>query len=287
MHICYSMRQTTNVLRKEYSANTVLVVRLLWGRSRGCAMDWDELAVTDEGLEGEGFRDRGWRGWVGMRAWVGGWWCHQSRAGGNLLPRGIIGGLGNLNISSLSHLSSSPVLKKWIISIEKAGESIFVLLQKFPQSLIPLSTERVQFLSKHISRRTAFDHIILPIHFQHISIHCDTFQNWEKLHFTILFCNSLRVYFIAVDFALFNRWSISPNTRKFCQRLLMCEFSTDWQQCLEKVVTVNTSLLPFKVRPTPAHAIVKRNRWFNGFSKAKKLAVVRQMCSEGLGKDDC
>ena len=105
------MRQTTNVLRKEYSANTVLVVRLLWGRSRGCAMDWDELAVTDEGLEGEGFRDRGWRGWVGMRAWVGGWWCHQSRAGGNHLPRGIIGGLGNLNISSLSHLPSSPVLK--------------------------------------------------------------------------------------------------------------------------------------------------------------------------------
>ena len=59
MHICYSMRQTTNVLRKEYSANTVLVVRLLWRRSRGCAMDWDELAVTDEGLEGEGSRDRG------------------------------------------------------------------------------------------------------------------------------------------------------------------------------------------------------------------------------------
>ena len=36
------MRQTTNVFRKECSANTVLVVRLLWGRSRGCAMDWDE-----------------------------------------------------------------------------------------------------------------------------------------------------------------------------------------------------------------------------------------------------
>ena len=55
MYICYSMRQMCT----EYSANTVFVVRLLWGRSRGLAMDWDELAVTDEGLEGEGSRDRG------------------------------------------------------------------------------------------------------------------------------------------------------------------------------------------------------------------------------------
>ena len=53
------LQYETNFVRKEFSANTVLVVRLLWGRSRGCAMDWDELAVTDEGLEGEGFRDRG------------------------------------------------------------------------------------------------------------------------------------------------------------------------------------------------------------------------------------
>ena len=59
MHMSYMLQHETNVLRKEYSANTVIVVRLLWGRSRGCAMDWDELAVTDRGLEGEGFRDRG------------------------------------------------------------------------------------------------------------------------------------------------------------------------------------------------------------------------------------
>ena len=50
------LQYETNFVRKEFSANTVLVVRLLWGRSRGCEMDWDELAVTDEGLEG--FRDR-------------------------------------------------------------------------------------------------------------------------------------------------------------------------------------------------------------------------------------
>ena len=53
------LQHETSVLRKEYSAKTMLVVRLLSGRSIGCAMDWDELTVTDEGLEGEGFRDRG------------------------------------------------------------------------------------------------------------------------------------------------------------------------------------------------------------------------------------
>ena len=55
----HMLQHETNVLRKEYSVNTVSLVRLLWRRSRGCAMDWDELAVTDEGLEGVGFRDRG------------------------------------------------------------------------------------------------------------------------------------------------------------------------------------------------------------------------------------
>ena len=109
---------------------------------------------------------------------LGGWLVMPPIKGrGNLLPSGIIGGFGNLKISSLSHLSSFPVLNQVKRSIEKAGESIFVLLQKFPQSLILLSTERVQFLSKHFSRRTAFDYIILPIHFQHISINFDTFQN--------------------------------------------------------------------------------------------------------------
>ena len=60
---------------------------------------------------------------------LGGWLVMPPIKGrGNHLPRGIIGGLGNLNISSLSHLSSFPVLNKIIRSIEKAGESIFVLL---------------------------------------------------------------------------------------------------------------------------------------------------------------
>ena len=155
-----------------------------------------EYSVSGQTALGEVKRMCNGLGWVGGHGWgtwgwgiqgqrvkrlggdegLGGWLVMPPIKGrGNHLPRGIIGGLGNLNISSLSHLSSSPVLKKWIErDIEKAGESIFVLLQKFPQSLIPLSTERVQFLSKHISRRTAFDHIILPIHFQHISIHFDT-----------------------------------------------------------------------------------------------------------------
>ena len=85
-------------------------------------------------------------GWVGGHGWgtwgwgiqgqrvkrlggdegLGGWLVMPPIKGrGNLLPRVIIGGLGNLNISSLSHLSSFPVLKKWIREIYWKGRRIY------------------------------------------------------------------------------------------------------------------------------------------------------------------
>ena len=233
-------------------------------------------------------------GWVGGHGWgtwgwgiqrqrvkrlggdegLGGWLVMPPIKGrGNHLPRGIIGGLGNLNISSLSHLSSLPVLKKWIERERYwKGRRIYFC----PSAKVSPITHSIVNRESAVSIKTHFKKNCIWSYYSSNTFptYFNTFWYNSKLRKTALwwyyFSDAIRietwVYLIAVDFGWF-RWSIASNTCKFCQRLIMDEFSTDWQQGLEKEVTVNTSPLPFKIRPTPVHAIVELNGWCNGFSK--------------------